>query len=214
MTPAVIFDLDGPLLDVRRRYGAVFAEAVRRLGGRPPAGDDWALRRAGLGRPARLAAAGITGREAEFTRIWLERIEAPDMLALDRVQPHAAAVLDRLTRRAGPPVLVTFRRDAAALARQLADLGLAGRFAAIASGPDPGGDKAAGKVALLAGLGLRGPLTGWFVGDTPADLEAGRRLGLATCAVAYGLTPADRLPGADRLCPTPADLLAWAGDPA
>lgn len=40
-------------------------------------------------------------------------------------------------------------------------------------------------LASLAGLGAR-PEECLFVGDAPADMEAGRRAGVKTCAVRYG----------------------------
>jgi phosphoglycolate phosphatase len=40
-------------------------------------------------------------------------------------------------------------------------------------------------LAALQALGA-GPQDGLFVGDSPADLEAGRRAGVRTCAVRYG----------------------------
>ena len=53
-------------------------------------------------------------------------------------------------------------------------------------------------LAALAGLGAR-PEECLFVGDSPADMEAGRRAGVKTCAVRYGYG-------------TPEKLAAWEPD--
>ncbi len=47
-------------------------------------------------------------------------------------------------------------------------------------------------LAALAALGAR-PEDCLFVGDSPADMEAGRRAGVRTCAVRYGYGKADEL---------------------
>ena len=52
-----------------------------------------------------------------------------------------------------------------------------------------------------------------FIGDSHHDVESGRAAGVRTIAVCWGPVSRDRLEaaGADRLCTTPAEVLADLG---
>lgn len=173
----VIVDLDGTLLDTRRRHHAVYCEAAGVLGQAPlPLPDLWRAKRRGVGWDRLLGGADKLGA---FLEVWKRRIEAPDMLALDRLQPGALRALRRLRGRGLRTVLLTARRDPGALERQLRDLGVRDSLSevvAVGSGPKspPPGS----------------PILRW-IGDTEADIEGARAAGVPVTAVTNGI----RTPG-------------------
>ena len=103
-------------------------------------------------------------------------------LADDRVFAGARAVLDRVGRERA--VLVTKRRDRAALERQLDSLALAACFAHVLT-PAPGADKA----TLLGAVRDLGRSAGRIVSvtDSPQDVVDGKAAGFVTVAVLSGL---------------------------
>jgi len=188
----VIVDLDGTLLDTRARHHAAYADTVHALGGEPlPLARVWRAKRRGVAWDRLLEPNVDPDR---FLDLWRGRIEADDMLALDRLQPGAMAALQLLARRGRRAVLVTARRRRDALARQLQGLSLAAAFdAVIATG---GGPKHA-------------PITDpervcRWIGDTEEDIAAARALGVPVTAVTNGIRCASRLAAArpDDLAPT------------
>lgn len=173
----VIVDLDGTLLDTRRRHHAVYSEAVGALGQAPlPLRDLWRAKRRGVGWDLLL---GDPRQLGAFFEVWKRRIEAPDMLALDQLHPGAARALRRLRDHGLQAVLLTARRDPAALEDQLRDLGVRDSLSevvAVGSGskaPPPGP-----------------PILRW-IGDTEADIEGARAAGVPVTAVTNGI----RTPG-------------------
>src|SRR5262249_1152691 len=117
----VILDLDGPLLDGRDRHYACYRGILEAAGYVPGDADRyWEMKRNRAERRAHLAASGAEAIYEEFQRAWLDRIEAPELLALDRVQPGAPDVLGRWKDRGIQLVLATFRRHPDRLLDQLA----------------------------------------------------------------------------------------------
>ena len=120
----LLFDLDGTLLDVRRRHFAVYSHVLRELGQPPlPEAEYWRRRRDGEGT---LSIVGDLPADLVFRihSAWLEGIEAPRYLALDRPYAEVRSVLTEL-QRDHRLVLVTLRRDAVSLAWQLSESRLA-----------------------------------------------------------------------------------------
>lgn len=182
---AVVFDLDGTLVDPSTRHHTVYAELAGSFGGQPldkPA--YWRLKRAGTGWPEILVESGLP---ADRTPLFLDRfrheIERRKWLALDTIFPGADDVLQSLQRRHGL-YLATLRRSPAALRWQLGALGLNGRFRAVATAPAQG--NASDQKASLVRHAI-GQQHGVMVGDTEVDVLAARALGLAAVAVSSGI---------------------------
>jgi phosphoglycolate phosphatase len=186
MPNAIIFDLDGTLIDSR----ADLALAVN-------------LTRADLGLPA-LPQAQVVGYVGEGVRTLLSRAipERPDRLeeALDINRRHYRAhLLDRTVLYPGvAAALETFRQRGVRLMvatnkpREFTDLildglGIGPLMAAVVGGGDCPGLKPDPAPLLLALERGGGSAEGaWIAGDSFTDLEAGRRAGMRRCFCRYG----------------------------
>jgi phosphoglycolate phosphatase-like HAD superfamily hydrolase len=133
----------------------------------------------------------------EYQRRRMELIENWEVLLIDRCWPWTKAVLDELGGKHSL-VVVTARANRELLLKQLDHLELSGYFCEILSipaGEQVGQQKASLIAAYLRDQG-RGAEGGWMVGDTEADIEAGRRMHLQTAAVLCGIRDEEHLAAA------------------
>jgi phosphoglycolate phosphatase-like HAD superfamily hydrolase len=178
----IFLDLDGPVLDVSRRYHQVHRGLVLRHGGRPLDREEyWDAKRNRVPEAGILARCGVSP-EAETER--LAEIEAPAHLALDRPWPWTGAALEELARW-GSLALVTLRRHPDRLADQLAALDLTRSFERIVAGRGDGTSEA--KAVLLRESGIDWGPGSVLVGDTEVDIASGKALGLRTVALSCGI---------------------------
>ncbi len=182
----LFFDLDGPLLDVSPRYvrlhRALLAEAA--MG----AELYWERKRAASPEESILQELGAGERSADYLRRRLELIETPEYLIHDRPWPWARATLASLSA-SRPLVLVTARSCRPLLLAQLGRLGLAPFFHEVLSTP-AGLRVDEQKAALIRDYLVRrgeAPSGHWMIGDTEADVGAGRLTGQRTVAVLSGI---------------------------
>lgn len=208
---AVLFDLDGTLVDSSGDLIRALAVLCEELGAPPP--DPHAVRpRISAGSRAMLRSA-LPGLDAP-------RIEALVPRFLDRYAtalavetapfPGMAGLLESIEARGIAWGVVT--NKPVALARPLMEqLGLASRCVALVCGdslpvckPDPEPVRHACRLAGAA------PASTWFVGDDPRDVQAGRGAGTRTIAAAWGyLDGSDPASwGADWVAPSVAALHA------
>jgi phosphoglycolate phosphatase-like HAD superfamily hydrolase len=194
-TPVLFFDLDGPILDVSPRYVALHQTLLEELGVRGmEAGMYWQRKRAVCAEEAILAELGAEEFAAEYVRRRLELIETRPFLACDRPWPWAVDVLTALAKRHAL-VIVTARAQRAALDGQLTHHELRRFFAEILSSPagvNVGQQKAALIREYLARRKLP-PGDHWIIGDTEADIQAGKEVGLRTVAVLSGIRDEEHL---------------------
>ncbi|MFN3076305.1 MAG: HAD family hydrolase [Alphaproteobacteria bacterium] len=165
-------DLDGTVLDSRRRH----VVAVVRAAGE----EGVSLSEAMAERYFALKCDGATGLEAlrrlevasaeGICRRWLERIETREMLALDHPYPGVAEVLATAHGAGMRFVLVTARRDAAAVREQLVQHDLA-RFFDDIRVIDPFQDLIPADTRFDSSAGIEPPLRRQPSGRTPAPGE-------------------------------------------
>ncbi|HWV86108.1 MAG TPA: HAD family hydrolase, partial [Capillimicrobium sp.] len=129
MTGPIALDLDGTLLDCRPRQVALAAA----LHG--PGLDEaafWAAKREGATTRAALEALGVDGeRAARLARRWAAEVEDDRWLALDAPLPGVAAALTALREAGRDAVVLTARRRADAVRRQVAATGLGALVGAV-----------------------------------------------------------------------------------
>jgi phosphoglycolate phosphatase len=196
--PWIFLDLDGPVLDVSRRYHQVHQDTVERFGGWPlPRTVYWEAKRNLVAETEILARTGLSpevAARAEAER--LRWIEDPKYLELDDSWPWMGEVLEQLDGL-GQLALVTLRNQPDRLERQLISTGLSIYFEHVIAGRGDG--TPAAKAPLLRGAGISWGPGSVLVGDTEVDVASGRALGLRTVAVGCGIR-------------TPALLALWSPD--
>jgi phosphoglycolate phosphatase-like HAD superfamily hydrolase len=187
----VILDLDGPILEGRERHYTVYAAILREHGFEPMSPDRyWEMKRSRDDRRKQLAASGAGAIYEVFYTKWMERIEAPEMLLLDRVQPGVRETLTSWRARGLKLVLATMRQSPERLDAQLHALGVRDLLdEVVACAVDRGMHS---KVERVRSLGLE-PSTSVWIGDTELDIGAAREFGCPVCAVTCGLRTEDYL---------------------
>ena len=185
----LFFDLDGPLLDVSRRYVALHHELLSEHGlAGMEAERYWQCKRAVWPEDDILAELGGAALAAAYEARRQALIEAPAYIRHDRCWPWTVACLAHLVEHARL-VMVTARAERTALLPQLQELGISSFFHEILS--ERGGPRVDLQKAALIKEYLRrhkgGPEGHWMIGDTEADILAGKHVGLRTVAVLSGI---------------------------
>jgi pyrophosphatase PpaX len=189
---AVLFDLDGTLVDTIPHILASFRHATERVFGRP-LDDEVLLRHVGV--PLAYQMRYFTDDEATAERLLAEyrafNHATHDEMA--RIYPNTRSALDTLAATGVPIGVVTSK--SAHMARRALDLfGLGGYFAAVVTAddtarhkPDPAPVRHA---AEILGVDVRACA---YVGDSPADIAAARGAGALAIAATWGVTERTRL---------------------
>ena len=218
---AVIYDLDGTLVDSREDLVDAVNATLARLGFSPlPSalvasfvgeGAELLVRRA-LSAARRRDGRGNEGPEqippavvVEAMPIWRESYGAR-LLDHTRAYPGIEALL-----REAPAQRGVLTNKPGGFARAILEgLGLAALFAFVIGG-DEGPRKPApdGLLSLCASLGVA-PADALLVGDSPVDAGCARAAGVRFCAVTWGFVARDALIAAspDHLCDDAAEVAA------
>jgi pseudouridine-5'-monophosphatase len=205
---AVLFDMDGILLDTERIYTEVTQEYVGQWGKT----FDWSIKANMVGRPAIDAATYLV--EA------LDLPVAPEDYLRDReshllermadAQPMPGAEeLVRALRSAGVPITVATSSNRTFFARKTAHNPWFSLFNAIITGDDEriGRGKPAPDIFLLAADAVGIPAGDCLVvEDSPAGIAAGNAAGAQTLAVPFPGMDHDKLSEADHLIASLTDL--------
>lgn len=214
---AVVFDLDGTLVDTRAAVvDAVAAglEGVMRRHGIEDFHPDRSTLMAAMGLPADVYYRSIVPAnllhlaeevQAAATRCEVDALERGD----GRLYPGVLEMLDGL-RSAGQKVAVISNAQAPYFAAALRSLGLAPKVDhAECHGQLPARAPGGKAVLLPRALAVLGVPAGsaCMVGDRHDDLTAGRDAGCVTIAATWGFGDPQEWTLADRQARTPAELL-------
>ena len=192
MRPALLFDLDGTLIDSIELIMSSMRHAFVDYEGRVPTDDEW---RALIGRPLVDSFREFVPREPEVERL-IGRYREYQLLHHDRlVRPyHGVVAAIRGFASAGHPMaLVTSKADwlakRALVHVQLDDAipVVVGCDTSTRHKPDPE------PVELALALLRSAPRDAMFVGDSPFDIQAGRAAGVYTVGVTWGACSRDEM---------------------
>ncbi len=174
-------DLDGTLIDARRRQVMVARYAVKELTARVVKDHPfWELKRAGASTEQALVKLGYAQRlAADVARLWKQEIESDRWLAHDRALPGVVEVLDGLRARGVAIVVLTARQRVDGAASSLEHAGLASLVDELVV-VDP--ETAVSSKARS--LAKRQPWA--FIGDTASDGRAAEAAGVPFVAVSTG----------------------------
>jgi phosphoglycolate phosphatase len=202
---ALLFDLDGTLVDSRRDLATALDLTLHELG-LPPLGVKEITHLVGDG-ARRLVERGLIAAGAgpalsdAFISDALERFKrhyAQHLLTTTRPYPNVQTVLEHFT---GLPKAVITNKPAGFSETILQGLGLRKYFVAIIGGdtlPQRKPHPAPVQAGLLA-CGVHHPAEAVMIGDSPNDIRAGQAAGTLTCGVTYGFRAAVELAEADML---------------
>jgi pyrophosphatase PpaX len=192
---AILFDLDGTLVDTIPFILAAVRHAFEGYA-RCPSDAEWI---AGIGTPLRTQLAGFALRpedvdvlNARYRAFWLAEHDR-----LTRCFPGALDVVAGLAARGHPLGVVTAKIEEGAW-RTLRHTGLDRYMGAIVGADSCARAKPDPEPVLLA-LARLGVVPGEaiLIGDSPHDLVAGKRAGVATVAALWGACAEDALAAAE-----------------
>lgn len=176
----VVFDLDGTLIDSRLRMYTLYQRLV------PTTTLDfdsyWNYKRRKVPHEVLLKNCEGYSEEqiASFINKWMIHIETKEFLVFDSSFPGLPATLERLAQQARLHVC-TARQFRQPVLEQLERLGLIKHFSSVLVT-----QHASTKEDLVASNLPGLSPNDWMVGDTGKDIEAGKMLGMRTCAVLSG----------------------------
>lgn len=209
---AVLFDLDGTVVDTIPHILASFRHATTTVFG-APLPDEELLRHVGI--PLARQMRYFTDDEATAERLLLSYREfnrrTHDEMA--RLYPNTMSVLQTLASAGMPMGIVTSK------GREMADktlglFGLGRYFSVVVTADDTPAHKP-DPMPVITAAGMLGvePARAAYVGDAPMDVQAGKSAGAFTVAAAWGVASRDRLEAAepDVLLDDIADLPALFG---
>ncbi|HUS25910.1 MAG TPA: HAD hydrolase-like protein [Nevskiaceae bacterium] len=182
----IFSDLDGTLIDVAPRHYGVYSELVEQFGGQALAQTVyWDLKRKKTRWSELLPLSKLSADiEPQFLAAFIEKIENPRYLRIDRLFPGALIALTAMQAASDELYIVSLRRQPERLKHQLQELGILQYFAEVLSGHSEN-DGYDVKIRLIQNK-LQGG-KGMIIGDTEADIITGKELGLTTVAVTSGL---------------------------
>jgi pyrophosphatase PpaX len=183
--PALLFDLDGTLIDSIELILGAMRHAFVGFDGHAPTDEEW---RAGIGRPLQTVLREFAPNDAEVDRLFARyreyQLEHHDRL----VKPYdeVVASIEAFAEAGHPMALVTSKSDWMAV-KALVLVGL-DTLIPVVVGCDTCLNHKPHPEPVQRALALLGVSAGdaLFVGDSPHDVQSGRAAGVVTVGVTWG----------------------------
>jgi len=183
--PAILFDLDGTLIDTIELIVSSALHAFEGWPGTVPTEEDWIR---GIGTPLVEQLRSYAPNEADVA-VLLERYRAYQHIHHDRLTRCYDGVPDVITRLAqrGYPMAIVTSKASFIARRSLEWVGLASYFQAVVGYDETTRHKPEPDPVLFAleQLGAT-PERAVFVGDSPHDIHSGNAAGVLTVAATWG----------------------------
>ncbi|MDP3973569.1 MAG: HAD family hydrolase [Candidatus Daviesbacteria bacterium] len=180
----IFFDLDGTLIDVSKRYYFVHKKAALVIGKKSLSFKEyWQKKRKKIPENKILNIDSESSQFKEYQKIRINLLENLDYLSLDTPFENVFDTLVALTKK-HKLYLITLRRNEKNLNTQLKQLKLNKFFIKIFSSP-PDKDLTITKIKIIKNLGYS--KNDLIIGDTEADTEAAKKLGIRSVAVFSGI---------------------------
>jgi phosphoglycolate phosphatase len=210
MKPVIFFDFDGTILDIRNRFYKVYYDCLTMFNGTPISREEyWQLKQSKRSEFEILQISEDENKFPQYEEKRLEIIETQPYLLLDEVWPGLENNLLRLQPQFDLSI-VTLRHFPDLLKWQIDYLDIGKYFSNIISPSlmEFDSPRYELKVKMVREFFGEGDISGWFIGDTEVDINAGKALGLNTCAVALGLRNSEilKILQPDRIVETLDDL--------
>lgn len=184
-------DLDGTILDIEPRLYSIYMDVIESLGGDVLSKEVyWAAKQEQLSEEIIVKRSNIQDFSC-YDRLRKEKLELPEYLDCDKLIPRAVESLLEL-KRDNRIVLVTLRKSRENLYQQLRRLKILSLFDKVLIGND--GEKGwKCKANLIGSDGHFIRQDSIIVGDSEADILAGKSLNVTTVAVLSGIRNKDKL---------------------
>jgi len=186
----ILFDFDGTLVDVKKKYFAVYSDFVEfHHGTALPIENYWRMKRRNASIEEILHASNIQNIEPTVFKDYIKNnIEKEKFLRLDMLVPKSLNVLKDISIN-HTCYLVSMRRNQKMLLAQTEWLGIKPFFTRVFS-PQPFIEQEDAspntvKSRLLGEIDLYLPAL--IIGDSGMDIKTGKRLAIHTCAVTTGI---------------------------
>jgi len=184
----MFWDLDGPILDVSKKYYEVYRDILLEHKEEPLSKKQyWALKRSKVPVEELLNRTNSQRIIKKFNSTWIEKIETKNYQKFDQLQRNTIDVLTRCAEKNGL-VIVTLRRNRNTLLAQLKDLGIIDYFIDILSSGTSIQHNWHIKYNLITDyLKGKNKEKHIIIGDTEADILAGKNLFFYTVAISNGI---------------------------
>lgn len=190
---AVLFDLDGTLLDSAADFAIIISELCQKYNWQIPSQQSLHQKVSAGARAMLTLASGIPDSSAEFAAYldeFLERYFEQIQQPVSELYPGVKALLDSLDQLQVPWGIVTNKPERYSIPL-LGTLGINEQCATLVCPDHVKTKKPSPEPLLLAAkqLDLK-PIECIYVGDHQRDIQAGHAAGMPTVAAAYGYLPA------------------------
>lgn len=196
----IFLDLDGPVLEGKRRHYQCYKDIIDAYGGDALDIDTyWDMKRSRVSRDLILRQSNFKGSYHDFFTAWMTNIEKEKYLKLDCVKPKAIETIKEWEDLSDKTLLVTMRQNRSCLINQLKNLGVYSVVHEVIQCPPQR------KNTKYEALKDKIFTSAVVIGDTEEDTTTAKMLGIKSIGITNGLRKAEFL-SADYFCKEIKDI--------